>query len=148
MRSDLKEHVRSLIEPLLANEGGELVDLTLSAYRNRHTLRLFVYAGQGTTIDDCARLSRVVGEYIDGTDLFAGGYTLEVSSPGLDRPLTTLSDFAHRIGETVVVTFRAPGRPKWEARIVAVKESDVVFEQATGEQSIPLAEIESARIVV
>ncbi len=84
---------------------------------------------------------------IDGTDLFEGGYTLEVSSPGLDRPLTTARDFRYRIGETVKIEFVDPKRKAVTAEIVSATEDPVEFRNADGEFTLPLVEIERAKIV-
>src|SRR5210317_1087543 len=105
MTGKLKDQIIELIERPLAEEGAELADITLSQYKSSATLRLFVYSEVGTSLDECARLSRLVGDLIDGTDLLESGYTLEVSSPGLDRPLKTARDFRFRIGEKVRLEF-------------------------------------------
>ncbi|MCM2272032.1 MAG: ribosome maturation factor RimP, partial [candidate division Zixibacteria bacterium] len=87
------------------------------------------------------------GEVIDGTDLFERGYTLEVSSPGLDRPLTTARDFRFRIGETVKIGFVDPKRKAVTAEIISTTGDAVVFRNATGEFTLPLVEIDKAKIV-
>ncbi len=142
-----KEQVVGLIEAPLRTEGYELADVVLSKYKNKSTLRLFVYGKNGTSIDECARLSRMVGEIIDGTDLFASGYTLEVSSPGLDRPLTTEQDFRYRVGETVRIEFADGKRKKIEAKIVAATADVVTFEVDGEPVDVPLEEIKSAKII-
>jgi ribosome maturation factor RimP len=147
MAEDLKQKVLDLIEPSLAAEGCEVADMALSRYRTSVTLRLFVYCNQGPTLAKCSHLSHVIGDVIDGTNLFEGGYTLEVSSPGLDRPLKTARDFKYRVGETVKVGFVDPKRKAVTAEIVSVMEDAVVFRDATGEITLPLAEIERAKIV-
>ena len=147
MASDLKQRVLDLIEPRLATEGCEIADMALSLYRTSVTLRVFVYCEQGPTLEQCSHLSRVIGEVIDGTDLFERGYTLEVSSPGLDRPLTTGRDFRFRIGETVKIGFVDPKRKAVTAEIISTTGDAVVFRDATGEFTLPLAEIDKAKIV-
>jgi ribosome maturation factor RimP len=111
-----KEKVIALIERPVRSEGYELADVLLARYRNRTTLRVFVYSKAGVTIDGCARLSRLIGDMIDGTDLFTAGYTLEVSSPGLDRPLSTARDFEYRVGENVRIQFTDAAREQETAQ--------------------------------
>jgi ribosome maturation factor RimP len=148
MADALKQRVTDLISGPLVAEGYELADMALSRYHTSVLLRLFVYAkGGGPTLEECARLSNVVGTVIDGTDLFESGYTLEVSSPGLERPLTTARDFTYRAGETVRIEFVDHKRKKQTAEIVGVTEDRVEFRDENGSFSIPLEEIERARIV-
>lgn len=136
-----------LIEGPLSLEGCEVADLSLSRYKSSVTLKVYVYASDGVTIDRCARLSRIIGDVIDGTDMFAGGYTLEVSSPGLSRPLTTARDFRYRTGETVAVTFVDPERKPLTAEIVSADEESVQLRNSEQTFSVPLSDIEKAKIV-
>lgn len=95
------DNIRELIESSVEEEGLTFVDLSLIRHKGGATLR--VYAGRqgGITVGECARLSRKLGMVIDNEEIFEGRYTLEVSSPGLDRPLKTEKDFGLRIGEKV-----------------------------------------------
>src|SRR5512140_540870 len=147
MSEDLKQRVMELIEPPLRAQGFELADMTLSRYKTSATLRLFIYGGTGPTLEECSRVSDLVGQVIDGTSLFAGGYTLEVSSPGLDRPLKTARDFKYRIGETVKLFFTDPKRKQVTAEIVSATEDQVEFADDSGPFTVPLAEIDKAKIV-
>ncbi|PWB75972.1 hypothetical protein C3F09_01555 [candidate division GN15 bacterium] len=148
MTDALKQQVMDLVTAPLTAEGYELADMALSRYHTNVLLRLYVYAkGGGPTLEQCAHLSRVIGDVIDGTDLFEQGYTLEVSSPGLERPLTTARDYTYRIGETVRIEFVDRKRKKQTAEILGVTEDRVEFRDENGSFSIPLSEIERARIV-
>ena len=99
------------------------------------------------SLEKCANLSRLIGDVLEETQLFEDGYVLEVSSPGLDRPLTTARDFYFRNGETVRVRFADKKRKKITARIVAAGDVSVTFADDEQEFEIPLAEIEQATIV-
>ena len=147
MLNDVKQQVRELIEKPLQQEGCEAVDILLSRYRNKWTLKLFIFSNGGTTIDECARISRVVGDIIDGTGLFESGYTLEVSSPGLDRPLKSPRDFKHRVGETVTIDFVDPKRRTIEAEIQSAADTEIQLKNSAGVFTVGLAEIDKARIV-
>ncbi len=144
---ELKDRIAELVTAPLATERCELADIVLSRYKSSVTLKLFVYGGDGVDLDRCARLSRAVGDLIDNTDWFENGYTLEVSSPGLDRPLTTERDFRFRVGETVRVQFADPARKKVTAEIVSAGDGTVTFSDGTETLSVPLAEIKKATIV-
>jgi ribosome maturation factor RimP len=121
--------------------------MALSQYKKSVTLRLYVYSDHGTGLDECGRISRIVGDLVDGTDLFESGYLLEVSSPGLDRPLKTARDFKFRIGETVRLMLAESSRKKLTAEIVGASDTDVEFRNDDGTFKMPLSEIEQATIV-
>lgn len=142
-----KDQLIVLIEPRLPSLGFELADVVVSRYRANATVRVFVYGEHGVSVGDCARLSTAIGDWINGTDLFENGYILEVSSPGLDRPLTRVRDFRNRVGETVRITFVDSGRKAITAQIRGVADDVVEFHGEAGELRIPAAEIAQAKIV-
>jgi len=144
---EVKQTVSNLVEQPLHAEGYELADVVVSRYKTATTIRLFVYGANGVTIEACARLSKMVGEVIDGTELFPNGYTLEVSSPGLDRPLSTLRDYKYRVGETVRIDFVDQARKRLTAEIVSVGDDRVEFRVNDEVIGIDLAEIKQAKIV-
>lgn len=143
----LKEQILGLVEGPLAGEEAEVASMTLSRYKRNSTLRIFVYSGRGASLEECARLSRLIGDLIDGTDWFQNGYTLEVSSPGLDRPLVEERDFRYRTGETVRVEFVDSKRSKLTAEILSAGNSEVAFQHGEDVLRIPLSEIKRAKIV-
>jgi len=143
----LKARLAELFARPLAQHGCELADMVISRYRNNVTLRVFVYGEGGVSLDTCAALSRLIGDVLENTELFESGYTLEVSSPGLDRPLTTARDFHYRAGETVRVRFVEKKRKKITAEILSADETTVTLRSDTEEIQIPLAEIDQATIV-
>lgn len=142
-----KEQLAKVLELHLAGLGFELVDVIVSRYRANVTVRVFVYGEQGVSVGDCARLSTVIGDRIEGTGMFPGGFALEVSSPGLDRPLTTAADFRRRVGETVRINFVDSGRKQFTAEIIGVSDEVVEFSSDAGPVRIPVAEIAQAKIV-
>ena len=146
MKVDDKQMVSGLLEGPLREQNYELADVVVSRYRTAVTVRLFVYGENGVTVGECARLSRLAGEILDGAELFENGYALEVSSPGLDRPLKTLRDYRYRIGETVRVEFQN-GRKRLTGEIVAVQDERVVFKVDDEVVTIDLAEVKLAQIV-
>ncbi len=147
MKIDLKDKIVELLETPLQKLGAEIADLTLSVFKKETTIRLFVYTPNGVTLEKCAGISRAVGDVIEETDYFEDGYLLEVSSPGLDRPLTKLVDYKYRIGENVKVEFVDKKRKKISVEISSVNGDEVVFLDNGNEISVPITEIEKGKII-
>ncbi len=107
-KEEILEKVRQLAAPLAAQEGLELIDVEIGGGGGRQTLRLFVDKEGGVTLDDCTAVSRAVSTALDVEDPIAGAYDLEVSSPGLDRPLRTPDHFQKVVGSKVRVKTFGP----------------------------------------
>lgn len=107
-KEDILEKVRQVAAPLAAQEGLELVDVEFGGPGGHQTLRLFIDRPEGVSLDDCTSLSRAVSAALDVEDPIDGAYDLEVSSPGLDRPLRTPEHFQKYAGERVKVKTYAP----------------------------------------
>jgi ribosome maturation factor RimP len=143
--------LRQSVEPLLAAEGMHLVDLQWSRRGRRWVLTLFIEHEGGVTLDDCARISRQVGERIEVDNVIDHAYTLEVSSPGLDRPLRTLADFErfHERLVRIVTTIPIQGRSTIVGRLKGVEDQTVFVEaKRVGLVSIPMTQIKHARLEV
>lgn len=97
--------IRRLVEQALADEEVDLVDVELKGRPGRQLLRVLVDVEGGITLDHCARLTQKIGDLLDRKDPIPGSYTLEVSSPGVDRPLRTERDFRRNVHRTVKVEF-------------------------------------------
>jgi ribosome maturation factor RimP len=93
MLDDLKEKIWQLANPVAASEGLELIHVECLKMHTRWIVRLYLDKDGGVTIDDCSSISNQLGDLLDIQDLIKGTYTLEVSSPGLDRPISRDQDF-------------------------------------------------------
>ncbi len=122
--------LRGLLEPGARALGFELVDVELSGSGRHATLRVYIDGPHGVSVDDCADVSHQLSAILDVEDPLPGSYTLEVSSPGLDRPLVTPEDFRRFIGETVKIRLREPlmGRKNFTGRLVEAAGDHVVVE--------------------
>ena len=96
-----EEQIRQLAEPLLASQGMELVLAECLKMQTRWLVRIYIDREGGVTVDDCARISNQLGDLMDVHDVPSGPYTLEVSSPGLDRPLDRDRDFLKYRGSKI-----------------------------------------------
>ncbi len=97
-----------MVESLLKAEGLELVDLEFRKEARGWVLRIFMDKPGGVTLDDCSEISREIGDQIEVNELIPHSYTLEVSSPGLDRPLKKEKDFLGSIGKLIQLSTSAP----------------------------------------
>jgi ribosome maturation factor RimP len=103
-----RERIIALIEPAVESEGLELVELECLKMKTRWLVRIFIDREGGATLDDCTAVSHQVGDLLNVHDLPPGPYTLEVSTPGLDRPLTRDKDFEQYRGARVRIRTREP----------------------------------------
>jgi ribosome maturation factor RimP len=138
-----------LLEPGARALGFELVTLELAGKGHGTVLRVYIDGPDGVTVDDCADVSHQLSGILDLEDPIPGHYTLEVSSPGLDRPLAKREHFLRVIGETVNVRLRSPlnGRRRFVGALRAVEADAVVVEVDGQEHRLALDEIERAKLV-
>jgi ribosome maturation factor RimP len=143
----LEQAVGALIEPILAEQGLELVELTVSPSGPQYLLRLLVDAVGGATLRQCARVNRLVSDAMEAANLIEGSYTVEVSSPGLDRPLVSRRDFERTLGERlVVVTDLGEGRvQELKGMLLAVQAEAIVLDLTSGRVTIPLTQVRLAK---
>jgi ribosome maturation factor RimP len=143
------EELSQLLQPAIADLGLELVGIEFSTGAAGSLLRVYIDESErGVTIDDCERASREVSALLDVNDPVAGRYTLEVSSPGLERPLFTPAHFERFAGEQVKITVNLPidGRRRFQGRIDAVDADRVTIEQDGKALAIAHANIAKARL--
>ena len=130
-------------------EDVELVVLEEAGNRRNKILRLYIDRPGGVNHDLCAKVSAAVGKALDEVDAFEGAYTLEVSSPGIERPLRRRSHFEAQIGKKVYIKTREPvdGSKVWQGLLLEVVGGAVVIEEAGRVARIPLEEISSAHLM-
>ena len=137
-------------EAAVAALGLELLGSEWSAGAAHSLLRLYIDAqSRAVTVEDCEAVSREVEGLLDVHDPIPGQYTLEVSSPGIDRPLFNAAQFARHVGEDAKVTLKLPidGRRRLQGRIVRVDGEDIALEVDGNERVFAHDAIEKARIV-
>ncbi|MFO8030925.1 MAG: ribosome maturation factor RimP [Desulfohalobiaceae bacterium] len=146
----LYAQLQELIHPLVQGMGLELWGLELPAAPRGGVFRVYIDSPQGVSVEQCAELSRHLNYLLDVQDPFPGSYTLEVSSPGLDRPFFSLPQIEPYQGREVQLKLKEPlqGRGKWQGILLGIQEEAVVLEYAPGEQvSIPWQDIKKAKLV-
>jgi ribosome maturation factor RimP len=144
----LRDTLETRLAPLVEGLGYELWELEYSPGRGSGFLRLYIDAEAGITLDDCERVSRAVSELLDAEDPIPGQYTLEVSSPGLERPLRTAAHFARFVGETVQVeTVQAfEGRRRFKGALAAADAETIEVDVDGKRWTLPLSGIRKAHL--
>ena len=153
MYDDLKEKIWSLAEPVAASEGMELIHVECVKMHSRWVSRLFLDKEDGVTLNDCTSVSNQLGDILDVHDLSHGPYTLEVSSPGLDRPISRDRDFEKFKGCRIKIKthFKIDGMKNFQGTLVDYLDENgrmIVRMDVAGKIcSIPKNEIVKANLV-
>ncbi|MEW2380777.1 ribosome maturation factor RimP [Micromonospora sp. NPDC047707] len=151
-----RARLREVIEPVVTDAGYDLEDLSVSRAGRRHVVRVIVDADGGINLDAVADVSRAVSAALDaaeeaGGDIVAGEYQLEVSSPGVDRPLTLPRHWRRNTGRLVKVTVRGgetAGDRQVTGRVVEVDDERVVLETDAGRAEWTYADLGPGRVQV
>lgn len=143
------EQLQALLAPVVEALGYECWGLEFISQGRHSLLRVYIDRPEGILIDDCEVVSRQVSGILDVEDPISGEYTLEVSSPGMDRPLFTLDQFARYVGEQVKIKLRTPfeRRRNFQGILRGVEEQDVVVLVDDHEYLLPVDSIDKANII-
>ena len=128
--SSRQQSLSKLIQPVIEALGCQLWGVDFSSQGRRSLLRIYIDKAGGVSLDDCEKVSRQISSLLDVEDPIAGHYTLEVSSPGMDRPLYHLEQFQQYIGQQVSIKLIRgfEGRKNFSGQLTAVKNSEVVIQ--------------------
>ena len=145
----MTDSLQTQIEPTIAGLGYELLGIERSRGGASQLLRLYIDCPDGITVDDCERVSRQVSDVLDAEQMVRGEYTLEVSSPGLDRPLFTLEQHQRFVGAQIALRLRAlvGGRRRVIGVLRAVTDAALHIEVDDETLEIPFREVERSRLV-
>jgi ribosome maturation factor RimP len=146
--TDLAKRIETLLEPVAASHGFELVAVEQAGGRKSPVIRVLLDREDGIDLDAICTANRWVSEAIDADDPVHGPYTLEVSSPGVDRPLRKREDFARFAGETVTVKAKpaGAGRSAWTGTLVGIEGDDVVLDVEGERVAIAYDSVQKARL--
>lgn len=153
--TDKADDITALLSPTVASMGLELLGIEYLPAPGGATVRLYIDVPQAegearsVGIEECEAVSREVSAQLDVEDPISGNYTLEVSSPGLDRPLFGAAQFARFLGESAKVTLKLPqdGRRRLQGKILRVEGDSIVFDVDGAEFAAAAANIDKARLV-
>jgi ribosome maturation factor RimP len=148
----LSEQIAKLIGPIADELGYELVRVQIQGGARRATLQIMAERRDRTAmiVEDCARLSRAISNLLDEVDPIAGEYTLEVSSPGIDRPLMKRADYERFLSHEVKIETNTTvdGRKRFHGVIAALDGDTVMLDSEGTTAPLPLAQVKSAKLVL
>ena len=148
-----REQIVRLVEPIVESERMELVDVECLRGPSRWTIRIYIDKEGGITLDDCALISGEVGDLLDIQEILPGPYNLEISSPGLDRPLVKDKDFIRYEGQMIAVRVeeKIEGKRKFTGRLIEFVENEsegsLVVEVNKKQYTIPRGMVVKAHLV-
>jgi ribosome maturation factor RimP len=142
------EKIERILIPILEEDCLELIDVEFRPSGKRWLLRIFIEKDGGVTISDCEKINRELGRTLDIEDVIEHPYTLEVSSPGLTRPLKNIKDFKRCIGKQCRIITSKPlhERNEFSGEISLVTEDEVELKGKIGVFAIPICDIKKAHL--
>ena len=145
----LEQKLQELLQGSVEDLGCELWGIECQRVGRYLTVRLFIDKEGGVTVEDCADVSRQVSAVLDVEDPIADKYNLEVSSPGLDRPLFTLAQYTRYVGQEIVVHLRIPvaDRRKWQGELAKIENDMITLIVDKQEQVLAFGNIQKANVV-
>ena len=144
-----ERELETLLSPTVAALGLRVWGIEYLGQGKHSVLRIYIDRDEGVTIEDCEAVSKQVSEVLDVEGTLTSSYTLEVSSPGMDRLLFKPEQYAESIGETVDVRLNYPfeGRRRVVGALTALENDEMVVQVEDSEYQIPLSNVQRARIV-
>ncbi|MGQ9655409.1 MAG: ribosome maturation factor RimP [Thermodesulfobacteriota bacterium] len=148
-RKELIQALWEILEPVVTSEGVELVELEFQREAQGWVLRLFIDREGGVTVRDCAEISQQVSHLLDVKDPIDRPYLLEVSSPGLERPIRKLEDFKRFVGQKVKIALSSGGKRRKVVQgiLVGVEGDRVLVDRGSEALRVPLDGIAKARLI-
>ena len=145
----LEQKLQGLLQGSVEDLGCELWGIECQCVGRYLTVRLFIDKEGGVTVEDCADVSRQVSAVLDVEDPIADKYNLEVSSPGLDRPLFTLNQFERYLGQEILLHLRIPvaDRRKWQGQLAKIENDMITLIVDGKEQVLAFGNIQKANVV-
>lgn len=143
------EQLQALLVPVVEGLGYQCWGIEFVSQGRHSLLRIYIDKENGVLVEDCEIVSRQVSGILDVEDPISAEYTLEVSSPGMDRPLFTIEQFALHAGQQVKIKLRSPfdGRRNFQGLLRGVEEQDVVVQVEDHEYLLPIDQIDKANII-
>ncbi|WP_018250157.1 ribosome maturation factor RimP [Orenia marismortui] len=142
--------VEELAKPIIEEKGLELVDVEYKKEGENWVLRVFIDQEDGVSLENCQEISRMLSEQLDIDDPIANSYLLEVSSPGIDRPLKTEKDYKRFSGRLIDISTYAPinGQRKLTGELLGLKDDNIEIRIDGDEILVPLDKVSQTRLAI
>jgi len=143
-------NIWSLIEPVVEGMGYEVVDIEFKPHPTNGLLRVYIDKSDGILIEDCEAVSKQISSMLDVEDPIPGHFNLEISSPGMDRPLRKQQDFERFTGAVIKIKLSLPnleGQRNFTGKLMGIENQNVVIQVDGETHYLPLDTIEKARLV-
>ena len=146
-KKELKKEIYPLAEEVAEELGYEIVDIEFQNGSKHDLLSIFIYKKEGIDLDDCTEMSRSLEKKLDNLEALKNPYYLEISSPGLDRPLKTKDDYRRNVGNEVYVKLYAPidGQKEFSFVLDKYDDENIYFMKDEKELAIPIKSISSMK---
>ena len=143
------EKIQHIVDQVVSAMGYELVGVEFNSGQRNSVLRVYIDTEQGVTLEDCQAVSHQLSGVLDVEDPIKGNYSLEISSPGLDRPIFKATDFDRFAGRRVKIKLATPqaGRRNFTGQLQGVQDEVVVLLEDDNEIRLSLSRIDTARLV-
>lgn len=126
-----------------------LIDLSIRGNEKNPILEIFVDNESGVSADDCAEISKAIGSFLDGGDYISPGYRLDVSSPGVERPLKFLQQYPKHLNRQFEVTFTSgDGTKKLNAKLIGIADEKLTFDSGKNQIIVSFGDIISAKVLI
>lgn len=146
--SSIPDKIHEFLLPITDQSDTYVVEVLLRGERSSKVIEVYVDSDKGITLDECSQISRALSEKLDEADLIPGRYRLDVSSPGLDRPLKLLRQYKKNIGRTMKVKYTGDGKKMvQEGRLESVSETSIVITKAGKRCEIGFSAVTEAYII-
>lgn len=143
----MKERLEKLLVPILAAENTELVEMQINGRAGSQTIKVFIDCEGGTTLEKCSKISREFSDRLEIEDVIPGKYRIEVSSPGLDRPLKNLQDFLRNLNREVEVVYEGASELKsFHGKIVEVSNEAIQLQGKKEVMTISISKIKNGKL--
>ncbi|MBU5669075.1 ribosome maturation factor RimP [Peptoniphilus sp. MSJ-1] len=146
-KKELKKEIYPLAEEAAKELGYEIVDIEFQNGSKHDLLSIFIFKKDGIDLDDCSEMSRMIEKKLDELDILKNPYYLEISSPGLDRPLKTKDDYRRNIGNEVEVKLYAPmdNKKEFSAVLKDYDDQNIYLTSEEEEITLPIKSISSMK---
>ena len=147
--NELIDEIWNLVEPVITAHGLEILEIEYRREPAGWVLRIFLDAERGISVEDCAEISRIAGDLLDMADLIQTSYNLEISSPGIDRPLRKLEHFQKQLGNIIEIRTISPiqDRRNFKGKLKQADSEGIIIECEARSYLLPLPLIERARLL-